>query len=148
MLTQAEIANPDFVVPDVKVLVVGGDPKLSFEANYPASFVTKVTDFVYNRGGMLLVAGKSESLVKVLGAQSGIRLFENSTSKYLFGHSTVFFHTIPNPALAHSVGADTLRVVSVLPRSKQSAVESPGSSTLLSKTEHVVREFKNDYGYS
>lgn len=146
VLTQAEIASPDFVVPDVKVLVVGGDPKLSFEANYPASFVTKVTDFVYNRGGMLLVAGKSESLVKVLGAQSGIRLFENSTSKYLFGHSTVFFHTIPNPALAHSVGADTLRVVSVLPRSKQSAVESPGSSTLISKTEHVVREFKNDYG--
>ena len=146
VLTQAEIASPDFVVPDVKVLVVGGNPKLSFEANYPVPFVTKVTDFVYNRGGMLLVAGKSESLVKVLGAQSGIRLFENSTSKYLFGHSTVFFHTIPNPALAHSVGADTLRVVSALPRFKQSAVESPGSSTLLSKTEHVVREFKNDYG--
>ena len=51
VLTQAEIVSPDFVVPDVKVLVVGGDPKLSFEANYPASFVTKVTDFVYNRGG-------------------------------------------------------------------------------------------------
>ena len=61
VLTQAEIISPDFVVPNVKVLVVGSDPKLSVEDSYPAPFVTKVTDFVYNQGGMLLVAGKSEA---------------------------------------------------------------------------------------
>lgn len=40
VLTQAEIASPDFVVPNVKVLVVGSDPKLSvFGDSYPISFV-------------------------------------------------------------------------------------------------------------
>ena len=86
VLTQAEIASPDFVVPNVKVLVVGGDPKLSAENEYPKKFVGKVTDFVKG-GGTLLVAGKSESLVKALGEQSGIRLFENSSTKYLKSRS-------------------------------------------------------------
>ena len=148
VLTQAEIISPDFVVPNVKVLVVGSDPKLSVEDSYPAPFVTKVTDFVYNQGGMLLVAGKSESLVSVLGMGSGVRLFENNSEKYLYGSWRALTHTIQNPALAHSVGTDTLRIVSALPLSSQSAVVSRGASTLLSEAVYVVRERKNDYNGS
>jgi len=144
VLTQAEVASPDFAVPNVKVLVVGGDPKLSAENEYPKKFVEKVVDFV-NRGGMLLVAGKSESLVKVLGEPSGIRFFKKDPYKYLIGYSSEFFHSIQNPMLAHSVGTDTLRVISALPRPEQSAVELSGSATLLSKTEQVVKERKNEY---
>ena len=148
VLTQAEIASPDFVVPNVKVLVVGSDPKLSVENFYPVPFVTKVANFVYNQGGMLLVAGKSESLVSALGMGLGIRLFENNSEKYLYGSWRALSHTIQNPALAHSVGTDTLRIVSALPLSSQSAVVSRGASTLLSEAVYVVRERKNDYNGS
>ena len=145
VLTQAEIASPDFVVPNVKVLVVGSDPKLSvFGDSYPISFVMQVRDFVYRRGGMLLVAGKSESLVSVLGARSGVHLFKNTSEKYLYGSWRALLHTIPNPALARSVGTDNLRVVSALPHAKQSAVASLGSATLLSEAYHSVQELKKD----
>ena len=80
--------------------MVGGDPKLSVEDSYPVPFVTKVTDFVYNQGGMLLVAGKSESLVSALGMGLGVRLFENNSEKYLYGSWRALTHTIQNPALA------------------------------------------------
>jgi len=97
---------------------------------------------------MLLVAGKSESLVSVLGARSGVHLFKNTSEKYLYGSWRALLHTIPNPALARSVGTDNLRVVSALPLSSQSAVVSRGASTLLSEAVYVVRERKNDYNGS
>lgn len=144
VLTQAEVSSPDFEVPNVKVLVLGGDPRLSAEVDYPIPFVMKVADFV-KRGGMLLTAGKSESLVKVLGGPSGIRLFENTPRRYLYGASSTLLHEIRNATLAHSIGSNTLSVVSALPRSQQSAVEAPGSATLLSEAAHVVRELKTEY---
>ena len=145
VLTQAEIASPDFVVPNVKVLVVGSDPNLSvFGDSYPISFVMQVRDFVYRRGGMLLVAGKSESLVSVLGARSGVHLFKNTSEKYLYGSWRALLHTIPNLELARSVGTNNLRVVSALPHAKQSAVASLGSATLLSEAYHSVQELKKD----
>ena len=70
---------------------------------------------------------------------------ENSSGKYLYGTSPVLFHTIENPVLTRSVGTNNLRVVSALPHSKQSAVASLGSATLLSEAYHSVRELKKDY---
>ena len=81
VLTQAEIASPDFVVPNVKVLVVGSDPNLSvFGDSYPVSFVTQVMDFVYHRGGMTVMLASSFSSVGSVVPYASVAIFYGTFS--------------------------------------------------------------------
>lgn len=143
VLTQTEVASPDFVVPNVKVLVVGGDLKLSVENEYPQKFVEKVAAFV-TRGGTLLVAGKSESLVEKLGKPLGFELFKKTEERKIGGFSNETRHEILNTTLRQRIGVNSIRVASRLPRNKQSAIENPGSAKSLTAALYAVLERKLD----
>ena len=143
VLTQAEVASPDFMVPNVKVLVLGGDLKLSVENEYPQKFVEKVAAFV-TRGGTLLVAGKSESLVEKLGKPLGFELFKKTEERKIGGFSNETRHEILNATLRQRIGVNSIRVASRLPRNKQSAIENPGSAKSLTAALYAVLERKLD----